>query len=75
MKVSEMIENLQKFMTEYGDLDCWYAKDDEGNGYNEVYYDPSMYWVDASGEVYNNTDDLEEYDLTIKDVTPICIVN
>ena len=31
MKVSEMIENLQNFMNENGDLDCWYAKDDEGN--------------------------------------------
>lgn len=75
MKVSEMIKNLEEFKSKYGDLDCWYATDDEGNGYGEVYYDPNMYWVDADGEVYSNTEDLEEYDLTEEDVTPICIVN
>lgn len=75
MKVSEMIKNLEEFKSKYGDLDCWYVTDDEGNGYGEVYYNPSMYWVDADGEVYSNTKDLEEYDLTEEDVTPICIIN
>lgn len=36
MKVSEMIKNLCDFIEKHGDLECWYAKDDEGNGYQEV---------------------------------------
>ena len=62
-------------MEEHGDLECWYAKDDEGNGYQEVYYEPSKYYVDSASDVYSNEEDLKEYDLTIEDVTPICIVN
>ena len=75
MKVSEMIKNLQKFKAEYGDLECWYATDDEGNNYQRVYYDPSLYYVDEDEEVYGDIEDLEEYDLTKEEVTPICVVN
>ena len=75
MKVSEMIKNLQEFMNENGDLECWYARDDEGNGYQKVYYDPSLYYIDSDNEVYGNAEDIEDYDLTMEDVTPICIVN
>ena len=46
MKVSEMIKNLQEFMEVHGDLECYYAIDDEGNTYHPVYYDPSMYYLD-----------------------------
>lgn len=53
MKVSEMIKNLQKFMEENGDIDCYYAKDDEGNGYSEVYYSPTLMYVDGYGEAYS----------------------
>lgn len=79
MKVSEMIKNLQEFMEEYGDIECWYAKDDEGNGYQEVNFEPSLGFVDTYddgiSEVYSNVEELEEYNLTLEDVTPICIVN
>lgn len=49
MKVSEMIKNLQKFMKDNGDLDCWYAVDDEGNGYQKVYFGcpNAMYVLDT----------------------------
>lgn len=75
MKISEMIKNLQEFMAKHGDLDCWYATDDEGNGYREVYFDPSFRYVDEDGEVYNNEEDLEDCEVDMEDVTPICIVN
>ncbi len=75
MKISEMIKNLQEFMAEHGDLDCWYARDDEGNGYQQIHYNPSLYYVDEDYEVYGNVEDLEYYDLTEEDVTKICIVN
>ena len=76
MNVSEMIKNLQDFMEEHGDLDCWYAVDDEGNEYKKVNYDPSLYYVDDTEEnVYPSIEDVKDYDLTEDDVTPICIVN
>ena len=75
MKISEMIKNLEEFKKEYGDLDCWYATDDEGNEYHEVYFDPSLRYVDSDDEIYTSIKDLEEYDLTEEDVTPVCIVN
>lgn len=74
MKISEMIKNLQEFMEENGDLDCYYAVDDEGNGYSEIHYTPSKYYVNEYGEVMQY-EDLEEYELHIEDVEPICIVN
>ena len=75
MKISEMINNLQEFMEEHGDIDCWYAVDDEGNGYQEVCFDPSKYYVDEDKNVYTSLEDVEYCDLNIEDVRPICIVN
>ena len=75
MKVSKMIKNLKEFMEEHGDLDCWYAVDDEGNGYSEVYFTPSFRYVDSDGEMYQDKEDLEECEVDIEDVTPVCIVN
>ena len=75
MKVSEMIKNLQKFMEEHGDLECWYATDDEGNGYQRVYYEPSTYYVDLDDEIYHGEEDLEYFELDLEDVTPVCVVN
>jgi len=30
MKISEMVKLLNEIKDAFGDLDCWYAKDDEG---------------------------------------------
>lgn len=75
MKISEMIKNLQEFMAEHGDLDCWYAIDDEGNGYQKVYYEPTLMYVDEYDDVFseNYYDEVDEDDR--EDLTPICIVN
>lgn len=76
MRVSKMIKNLQEFLEEHGDLDCWYAKDDEGNGYQEIHYTPSIFYVDKSDEIiYGSLEDAEECDANIAELTPICIVN
>ena len=78
MKVSEMIKNLEKFIKEHGDIDCWYATDDEGNAYHEVYFNPSFRYVNEDGEVYseyNIEEYLEDCELTKEDVTPVCIIN
>ena len=74
MKISEMIKNLQEFMAEHGDLECWYAIDDEGNGYRPIYFKPSKYYADEDEEVYQ-LEDLEYYEIDVEDVKPICIVN
>lgn len=74
MKISEMILNLEKFKNKYGDLECWYAKDDEGNGYQKIHYTPSLFYVGRfNGEVYSNTEDIYNYDP--RDIEKICIVN
>ena len=75
MKVSEMINNLKEFMATYGDLDCYYATDDEGNEYREVYYDPSMYYINSDGDVYQQEDFDEADEEDREDLRPICIVN
>ena len=75
MKISEMIKNLQEFIEEHGDIDCYYAVDDEGNAYQKVYYDPSLYYVNSYGDVFTQEDwyEADEYDR--KDLTPVCVVN
>jgi hypothetical protein len=74
MKISEMIKNLQEFMAENGDIDCYYAVDDEGNAYHPVYFKPSKYYINEEYGVMQ-LEDLEYYELHIHDVEPICIVN
>lgn len=74
MKISEMIKGLQEFMKDHGDLECWYAVDDEGNGYQAVHYTPSKYYVSEDGDVMQ-VEDLEYYELHMEDVKPICIIN
>lgn len=53
MKVSEMIKNLQDFMEENGDIDCYYAVDDEGNEYKEVHYKPTLMLENSYGDLYS----------------------
>jgi hypothetical protein len=75
MKVSDMIRNLQHFIDMHGDLECWYAEDDDGNGYHPVNFNPTMMCVDNYNNVYSWRDvedeDLDEVVLLKK----ICIVN
>ena len=41
MRLNKYIALLQDIADQYGDLEVIYSKDDEGNGYQEVHYDPS----------------------------------
>ena len=81
MKVSEMIKNLQEFMAENGDIDCYYAVDDEGNDYKEVYYSPTLMYVDEDGAAYSIEpikEDRENGYLTDEEFAKfkkVCIVN
>lgn len=62
-------------MDAYGDLECWYAEDDEGNGYHPVYFSPSLRYIDKYNDIYScqevEDEDLDEVVLLKK----ICIVN
>ena len=75
MKISEMIKNLQEFMDECGDLDCWYAMDDDGNGYSEVFYEPSLYCRhNHDGEIMS-IEDAGWCEWSPEEYTKICVVN
>ena len=77
MKISEMIKNLQEFMEEYGDLECWYASDDEGNAYDKVHYEPSLMCVSKCGCDYEvmTLEDAGWMELDDEDCDKICVVN
>ena len=74
MKVSEMIKNLQEFIENYEDVECWYASDDEGNEYHEVYFEPSYHFVNMDGEIVTLAD-IEEFGYKDDEIEPVCIIN
>ena len=78
MKISDMIKNLYAFMDEHGDVECWYAEDDEGNGFRPVYFEPSLRYVNEDEETFQE-EDLEDMDKEdredIGELTKICVVN
>jgi hypothetical protein len=74
MKVSQMIKNLQEFMKKHGDLDCWYATDDEGNEYHEVYFTPSYRYATVDGEMVSY-EDIIEFEYEEGSYKPVCVVN
>ena len=80
MNLKEYIEQLQEFAKENQqalDLDVWYAKDDEGNGYQEVYFSPSLKVYSESDKYCDrvdymySTDEIDEID----DANTVVIVN
>lgn len=75
MKISEMIKHLQEFAFEHGDVDCYYATDDEGNDYHEVHYSPSLMYVNEYEDVFSQADYDEADEDDREDLTPVCIVN
>ena len=79
MKISKMIKELQEIEKAYGDLDCWYAKDDEGNGYQKVSYEPSIAYIDKN-EKYSventySVEDLVEDDEDVTDYKMVAMCN
>ena len=62
MKLTKYIEQLQELLREHGDLELIYSKDDEGNGYEKVHYDPSVAnYISSDREVIHD-DDIDEWD-------------
>ena len=75
MRIKKMIENLEEFKAKYGNVECWYSEDEEGNGYHKLYFEPSLRYVDSDGTIYQDEEDLGYCGVDIEDVKPICIVN
>ena len=63
-KISEMINNLQEIILKEGDLPLVYSKDDEGNGFDYIYYSPTVGTYDGkrSGEFRGDFDPEEDDD-------------
>lgn len=62
MKLKEYLENLNKLATdrpELLDLDVVYAKDDEGNGYERVYYKPAVGHFDSDRDFTSESTQIE----------------
>ena len=75
MKVSDMIKNLEAVMAANGDIECYYAEDDEGNAYHPVYFEPTVYWMNKYGDMFREEDLEGEDPDDIAELTQICIVN
>jgi hypothetical protein len=77
MKLKEFLNNIQKMVEEDPsllELDVITSKDDEGNGFEEVYYSPSVGVFEDSEFVPSDSEDFEEeYEYTKKDINAICI--
>ena len=83
MKLSEYIAGLQAFLQENGDMDAYYAADDEGNAYQDVGFMGSLFYLpehekeSRHPELVGGYD--KEYIAELKEdeieLTPVCVVN
>ena len=71
MKLKEYIAKLQELEAIHGDLEIVYSSDDEGNSFSNVYYEPSVQFIDEEGEVITE-DCIQEY-LPDEYRTVICV--
>ena len=55
MTLKEYAETINNLLGKYGNLEVWYAKDDEGNGYQPIYYAPSVFDIPAEFSKDNKT--------------------
>lgn len=77
MKLKTYIKLLKKLEAKYGDSELFYAVDDEGNGYDQVKFGPSICFIDKNNiSVSGSVDamDVHETKDTDKEV-PIVIIN
>lgn len=75
MKLSKYILLLQEIAERYGDLDVVYSKDDEGNDFNTVNYEPSVGRYDKyEREFYPYQEEGDEFSISdIKDCNAVCV--
>jgi len=78
MKLKEFLENLNTLVEknpEALELIIVTSSDDEGNDFNEVYYEPSIghYQKEASKGSFVSLKEFQEWGLTESDVNSVCI--
>jgi hypothetical protein len=79
MTLREFLENIEKKVKEDPrilELNVLYSKDDEGNGFERIYYGPTLgFFDDSDREFYDagSEDFEEEYGYTKEHINAICI--
>ena len=77
MKLKEYIAGLQNVLDEHGDLECYYAKDAEGNGYEKVSYAGTVFYTSVleyrMDNLYVTAEECE--DDSDNEGIAICVVN
>jgi len=54
-------------------LNCYYSRDDEGNGYQEVYCEASFGFID--GDEFIDEEYVKDENIDISDLEQICCIN
>lgn len=75
MTLREYIDNLNELLEEYPDAANYTvitAKDAEGNGYDRVYYTPTLGKLDDDGD-FIHLSSFEDYDLEKDDADSVCV--
>lgn len=84
MKLSEYIKGLQEVFEEHGDIDCYYAVDDEGNAFRQVHYESEVRFLQPEivgkhftvEHLYMKNEISEEFDdCEKKSLVKVCLVN
>jgi hypothetical protein len=78
MKLKDYVESLQKVLNENPDAANFkviFARDDEGNGFQEVCYSPSVGHFDGDygGDFYAKENIEEDYNIEEMPLNSVCI--
>jgi hypothetical protein len=74
MKLKEYMEKLELFVKENPEaleMDVVTSRDDEGNGYNQVYYSPSI-GIFEDGDFIPSSQ-IKEYEREPKEINSVCL--
>lgn len=73
MKISEMIEALNKIMSKYGDIECVHYNSEHGIISRICYSDCGGF--DSDDEFYSSISGIEEYGIAKEDLRLMCIIS
>ena len=70
----EYIAHLRKYTRKYGDLPVVYSRDDEGNGFQHIFYTPTLgHFDDWGGEFSQYESNDPENKCEKEDINCICV--
>ena len=74
MKLKEYAKLINNIAKRYPNLEVIYSKDDEGNDFQEVVYEPSIgYFEEGEYTEFDSIESDEQQFLNIKNCNAICI--